>query len=217
MPKKNYERSKERIRQKIFDAVDVYRQNLLGRCFLYVFEDNTYVEVHYRKSSFAHLTGVGTKLNAVDFYNKAKSRKLTTSQFSFDKTKHPYDLAKKKTNRLEELSKFISSDLIMLKDVTTKSMIYRFGLTDTDLTLCFLENLDRITRKKIDNYFIPASFRVGDDTVSKSKDCVFVKSIFMKTNKNGKYQSMCYGESDQISSLTDEVKSKIDMDKIIHK
>ena len=104
----------------------------------------------------------------------------------------------------------------MLKDVTTQSKTYKFGLTDIDLTLCFVENYDKTTKQKIDNYFIPASLRVGDDSVSKSHDCIFVKYIFMKNNKNSKYNSIYYGDSDEIINLPIEIRNKINMEDLVH-
>lgn len=203
------------IRTEILSSANVFCEYLLGKYFMYVFDDNTYIEVFYRKSSFSHLTGVATTLNAQDFFDKAKEKKLSSSQFFFDEEKHPYDLAKKKTNRLNEIKKFTNSDLIVVKDISTKTAKFRFGLTDTDLTLCFCENRDKNTKRLIDEFYIPASFRVGDDTISKGSECNFVTHIFMKLHKHSKYSTINYGDRDIINSFPDSMKSRLDISKIL--
>lgn len=51
-------------------AAAQYKQSLVGRVFLYVFEGNM-IEVAYHETEFRHLTGVATKLTAQSFYDKA--------------------------------------------------------------------------------------------------------------------------------------------------
>jgi hypothetical protein len=200
--KKDFLENKKKIRKNIINAAHVFKKKMSGRYVLYVFDDNSYIEVSYRKSSFAHLTGVKSDLNAFDFYNRAISSKLTFENFSFDSKRHPYDLAKKKTSRLSEIDKFISSDLIVLREVTTETITYKFGLTDTDLTLCFVENIDGDTKEKIDDYYIPASFRVGDNSIDKSTDGDFVAYIFLKNS---------------IQNLPEEIQDKLDFNRLYGK
>lgn len=209
LQKKDYIDAKLLMRKNIMSSATIFKK-LLGKYVLYVFNDNTYIEVFYRKTSFSHLTGVDTDLNAADFYQKALSRQLTIDQFYFN-NKHPYDLAKKKTARLNELNKFTTDNLIVLQDIKTESMTFKFGLMDVDLTLCFSENLDKKTKEKIDDYYIPASFRVEDKSVDKSQSCKIVKNIFIKKNKNSKYQIMSHGNIDDIDNLTENIKEKIDV------
>ena len=216
MGKNNYSEIKEIIREKILSSVNVFCSCLTGKCFMYVFDDNSYIEVFYNKSSFSHLTGVDTYLTANDFYKKAKNNILTTSQFYFNENTHPYDLARKKTNRLSEIDKFVNSDLIVLKELSTSTVTYKFALSSTDLTLCFVENLDKITRKKIDQYYIPASFRVGDDSVNKCLCYNTVTHIFMKSNKNLKYHTLNYGELNSIQSFPKVIKNLLDINKLLN-
>lgn len=60
-------------------------QNLVD--FIYIYGDE-YFEVSFAVDHFLHLTGVGTKLSAKDFYKNAKKAKLTDNQFYFD-ARHP--------------------------------------------------------------------------------------------------------------------------------
>lgn len=150
-------------------------------------------------------------MNATEFYQKAISHQISIDQFKFGEL-HPYDLAKKKTSRLSEINKFTTNDLIVLQNVETGFKTFKFGLTDTDLTLCFSENLDRNTGEKIDDYYIPASFRVEDESVNRSNGCKFVKYIFIKKIKNSKYPTLSYGEFNGVSKLPESIKEKLDME-----
>ena len=64
-------RDREEIVAKINNAAVLYKNNLVGRKFLYVFE-NRYIEVIYKSENFRHLTGVDTMLSAKAFYNYAR-------------------------------------------------------------------------------------------------------------------------------------------------
>ena len=83
---------KKIIRQDIIAAADIYGRYLAGKSFLYVME---YFEVLFPISHFLHLTGVGSKLSAKDFYKNARKSKLSVNQFYFD-DRHLYANAKKK-------------------------------------------------------------------------------------------------------------------------
>ena len=208
--RKDYIDSRLLIRRNVISSAIAFKK-LLGNYVLYVFDDNTHIEAFYRRTSFAHLTGVGTDLNAAEFYQKAISNQISIDQFKFGEL-HPYDLAKKKTSRLSEINKFITNDLIALQNVTTESKTFKFGLTDTDLTLCFSENLDKNTGEKIDDYYIPASFRVEDESTDRSNDCKFVKYLVIKKIKNSGYPILSYGEFSNISKLPENIKDKLDVE-----
>lgn len=70
MNKKAFKNNKIKMRNNIINSSIVFKNNLSGKYVLYIFDDNNYIEVFYRKSSFSHLTGVKTDLNAFDFYKK---------------------------------------------------------------------------------------------------------------------------------------------------
>ena len=56
---------KSKIIKRIHKAALSYNQYFLGKTYMFVY-DNQFVEVLFKKSSFLHLTGVDTKLNAKD-------------------------------------------------------------------------------------------------------------------------------------------------------
>ena len=71
---------KKIIRQDIIAAADIYGSYLAGKSFLYVY-GMEYFEVLFPISHFLHLTGVGTKLSAKDFYKNARKSMLSVNQF----------------------------------------------------------------------------------------------------------------------------------------
>ena len=58
---------KEHIVKEICKAAKLYKANLVGKRFLYVF-DGRYIEVLYKNVNFKHLTGVECNMSAADFY-----------------------------------------------------------------------------------------------------------------------------------------------------
>ena len=82
------------LRKQIISAANVYKTNLAGKVFLYVYGDK-YFEVAYMTECFKHLTGVESVLRGNSFYDNAKNATLATSQISFS-SRHPLKTAKKK-------------------------------------------------------------------------------------------------------------------------
>lgn len=76
--KKKHER--EQIVREINKAAQLYKQHLVGKKFLYVF-DERYIEVCYKIDGFRHLTGVETNLSAKRFYQYAVSITVNSNIF----------------------------------------------------------------------------------------------------------------------------------------
>ena len=81
------------IRTQVIQAAKNYTL-LAGKLYLYVY-GNEYFEVLFSVGSFKHLTGIGSALSAVDFYQKAASSKLSENQLIFNQ-QHTVKKAKKK-------------------------------------------------------------------------------------------------------------------------
>ena len=111
----NKGREKGKIRTQIIAAAKSYRDNLVGKVFLYVV-GKEYFEVVFQTNRFMHLTGVNSNLSAQDFYNKAKNSLLSTGQFYFD-DKHLYSGAKKKLPHLLVLPNLTNSLVCVVKDM----------------------------------------------------------------------------------------------------
>ena len=120
---------KSSILKKIHNAAKNYQRYLAGKTFMYVYEGKS-IEVVFKNSSFLHLTGVNTKLKAKEFYKHAKTKNgLKVQEFFFDKD-HPYDLAEKKTDHLEDLYRITNMEVLITEDVVTFTANYKIGITD---------------------------------------------------------------------------------------
>ena len=198
--------SKESIANAIMSAASIYKQNLVGKIFLYVF-DSRYIEVMYKTRNFCHLTGVETSSKPLPFYKDALSGRLRPGQIHFS-SRHPYDLCALKTNHLQNLCAITNSPSIILEEMTTNSAVYEFGLTELKFTLCLNKDSDVHGNAKGD-YYIADSLRNGN-SLGKSKrhyDCQF---IFSKPNSKKLYDTLCYdGRIIRISDLPEEIKQKL--------
>jgi hypothetical protein len=199
---------KEALRATICLAAENYRDNLAGRQFLYVF-DGQYIEVLYKKDRFSHLTGVITNLSGEEFFDKSAGRTLSSGQFWFDKD-HYFDSAKQKCACLVNLHNITTNDIIVLKDMSTKSIVYKFAFTDLNFTVGLTENIDRRTGVKINDAYLPMTLRVNDKAIENSKDGAFAEYIFSRDNKLDKYNTITYGDATKIHSLTPEIREILD-------
>lgn len=132
------------IRTDIINGLAVYKTELAGKYFLYVF-DNRYIEVFFGRGNFKHLTGVASRLNGKRFYSKAEKSQLTTSQFWFTND-NPFRTAKDKCSRLERLPELVSDDTILMEEIVTNSCTYSFGTTNLDFSVGLLseQQLERM-------------------------------------------------------------------------
>lgn len=85
----------------INQAAELYRRFLVGKSFMYVFDDR-YIEVIYKTVNFKHLTGVDSHLPANQFFKLASKGKLAASQIDFS-NRHPYTLCPEKLPTLFSL------------------------------------------------------------------------------------------------------------------
>lgn len=182
------------IRQGIIDSARIYSSSLAGRNFLYVYGEE-YFEVSFPVDHFLHLTGVETGLSAKDFYKNAKKGKLTNSQFYFS-GRHPYANAKKKLPCLERLPELTNDMVCILKDMQTRSIIYKLSVTNLEFTLGLTENVDS-HGKKINGLFLPMSLRIEDSSVEKSTDGEIVDFIFSKDASLSRYTDLLFADKNK--------------------
>lgn len=175
------------IRQNIIEAAIIYSKELAGKTFLYVYGED-FFEVSFLVNRFLHLTGVETRLSAKDFYKNAKKGILTTQQFYFT-SRHPYVNAKRKLPCLKRLPELTSNMICILKDLKTKTIVYKLSVTNLEFTLGLTENIDK-QGKRINEYFLPMSLRVRDASIEKSKDGDIVDFIFCKDASLEKYNQL---------------------------
>lgn len=94
---------KKQVVAQISAAARLYKKNLVGKHFLYVF-DGRAIEVAYQAKGFRHLTGVDTGLDAMSFYKKAVSGTLQANQIFFS-PHHPYQLCQRKIVHLSDIAR----------------------------------------------------------------------------------------------------------------
>lgn len=189
--------------KEISKAANLYRTNLVGKQFMYVF-DNRYIEVLYKAANFRHLTGVDTYLSAKQYYSYATKNILSASQIWFGK-EYPYDLSVRKVKHLRNLATMASSENFMLEEITTTTKQYKFGTTDLKFTLCMNKELDACGHEK-GNCYVVESLR-DEDCFSRSKDAYAVTHIFSKQNDVKQYTDLLFiDNSANITDLPENIK-----------
>lgn len=183
------------IRQKIIEAAIIYSRELAGKTFLYVYGEE-FFEVAFPVNRFLHLTGVETRLSAKDFYKNAKKGILTTQQFYFT-SRHPYVNAKRKLPCLKRLPELTNTMICILKDLKTKTIVYKLSVTNLEFTLGLTENIDK-QGKRMNEYFLPMSLRVRDASIEKSRDGAIVDFIFCKDASIEKYNQLLVKDENKI-------------------
>ncbi len=185
MSKKN---DKEHIVKEICKAAKLYKANLVGKRFLYVF-DGRYIEVLYKNVNFKHLAGVECNMSAADFYKNALKNRLQSPQIYFSAS-HPYSLCKRKIKHLCEISVLASSENFMLEEIATETRTYKFGTTDLNFSLCMNKEYDSYGNEKGDCYIVE-SLR-DEDCFSRSKSAYTVTHILSKDNDSASYTDLLF-------------------------
>lgn len=197
---------RKNIVKQIEIAADLYKQYLVGKQFLYVF-DNRYIEVIYKSENFRHLTGVETNLSAKRFYNYAKNHILSDKQIWFSSV-HPYDLCVRKVQHIAQIPLMASSESFMLEEIKTHTQSYKFGTTDLSFTLCMNKETDKDGNPKGTCYVVQ-SLR-DEDCFSKSDNVYLVTHIFSKYNDQKEYTELIYEDSNsKITDVPEDVLRKL--------
>lgn len=197
--RKDNDRAK--IVQEIQKAAKIYKQHLVGKRFLYVF-DGRFIEVSYKAENFRHLTGVDTDLSAKRFYQYAVKNKLQSTQIYFS-SKHPYELCKRKIKHIGEVAMLASTENLMLEEIVTNTRTYKFGTTDLKFTLCMNKEYDENGREKSECYIVE-SLR-DEDCFSKSKNVFEVSHILSRNNDAKKYNEILFMDEDATADSLPEV------------
>lgn len=184
----------EQIRKQVIAASKVYRDNLAGKVFLYVYGES-YFEVVFPTDRFRHLTGVNSSISAQEFYDKAKNSTLATGQILYDK-EHTYRGAKKKLPCLLVLPLLTNSMVYVVEGLQTVTLTYKIGVTNLNFTIGLAENLD-LEGNKINNWFLPRTLRVRDKAIESGADAEFIDFIFSKDASMNKYSQMTYADDDK--------------------
>lgn len=184
----------EQIRKQIIAASKIYRDNLAGKVFLYVYGES-YFEVVFPTNCFRHLTGVNSFISAQEFYDKAKDSMLSTGQIIYDKD-HTYRGAKKKLSCLLLLPMLTNDIVCVVKEMQTVTLTYKIGVTNLNFTIGLAENRN-LEGEKLNDWFLPRTLRVKDKAIENSMDAEFVDFIFCKDASVDKYSQMTYADRDK--------------------
>lgn len=197
---------RKNIVSEINNAASLYRRELVGKRFLYVF-DGRYIEVIFKAQNFRHLTGVATDLSAKRFYSYAARRMLAASQIWFDK-EHPYDLCARKAKHLSQIASMMSSESFILEELTTEKKTFKFGATDLNFTLCLDMEYDETGSEKGECYVVE-SLR-DEDCFSKSKNIHEITHILARPNDAKLYSQLLFVDPRfTLDALPKEVKAML--------
>ncbi len=198
---------RKQIIYEINKAAQLYKEHLIGKKFLYVFDDR-YIEVCYKANNFRHLTGVETSLSAKRFYQYAVKKQLQSSQIYFT-SRHPYSLCKKKLKHICEIAVLASTENFMLEEILTNTRSYRFGATNLKFTLCLNKECDDNGQEKSECYIVE-SLR-DEDCFSKCKIAYEVSHILSKGNTAKKYSDLLFmDKKSNMEDLSDDIASMIE-------
>lgn len=195
------------ITKEICAAAKLYRQKLVGKRFLYVFEGQ-YIEVIYKVSNFKHLTGVETSLAARQFYSYSVRNILSPNQISFS-PQHPYQLCKRKLAHIKDVATLAGAESFMLEEVKTNTRTYKFGTTDLNFSLLLDQERDDKGNVKGTSYIVE-SLR-DEDCFSKSNSAYTISHIFSTTTDAKLYTDLLFMDSEYtLEGLPDDVKKMLD-------
>ena len=177
------------IRKQLISAANIYKNQLAGKVFLYVYGDH-YFEVAFMTECFKHLTGVDSPLRGNSFYDNAKNATLAESQIRFSRN-HPLKKAKKKVLCLHQLPQLTKDLVCVVKDMTTLSLTYKLGITNLEFTIGLTENVDR-AGNLVNDWLLPRTLRINDKAFENSSDAQFIDFIFSKGVTDPLYTDVCY-------------------------
>lgn len=192
----------------IHKAAQAYKDNLVGKDFLYIFDDRC-IEAKFRVDNFMHFTGVESNLSARRFYQNALNNKLSPSQIFFSK-KHPFNLAQKKWNYICNIPTVLTDECFMLEKITTQTASYEFGATNVDCTICLNKELVNGVAKG--KHYIAMTLR-DEDCFNRSQNQYIVTHIFSKPNNQSKYDTLQYiDRSSSANNLPESAKQMLSED-----
>lgn len=192
---KNIPDKKRYIRNGIVIASRVYRNNFVGKLFLYTVGSD-YYEVAFKPGSFKHLTGVKSALHARNFYKKANNALLLPNQIFFDRN-HPYKPAKQRLPSLLLLPLLTESRVYIAEKISTTTITYDIGITNVNFTVGFVKNSSRGNNKTV---YVPRTLRIKDNTAERSQSYKAVDFIFSKNagHEKEKYNTVNYADGNKI-------------------
>lgn len=193
------------VRNNIISNVQTYKEILVGKYYLYIFENNCF-EMYFGTDNYMHLTGVGSTVSPNQFYELAKNNQLQDSQIFFS-NRFPLKTAIQKTANLSCLPNFVSEGYFVIKDLVTDTATYPYAITNIDQSV-----LIGLKTEEEGEIYIPKSFRVKGKIFDKADDDKLfeINCILSKTDKEGLYDNVLYRDDTHFELLDKKITSKID-------
>lgn len=190
---------------KIFDAAKIYKDNLVGRTFLFVF-DGRGIEIIFKRVNFIHLCGVDSSHYPDEFFRRALFRTLKYNEIRY-KSYQNERTANLKLDFINRLSSITSSDTFSLEGIVTNTENYKFGITDCAITICLCNDTDK-NGNSLPIYVIQ-SLRVGD-CFNKSTSQFIVDAILSRPNCAKEYDKVEFIDKNyNLSSLPELYKNSL--------
>ena len=195
MNKKKVDLEKQSIIKSICKASKDYRDNLMGKSFLLLYEGQS-IEIMFKKENFLHLCGVETHLYAEDFFNKALKGTLKYKEIHFSH-QHPFRLCEPKLQNISNTFKSLKKEFLVLTDVKTPSRNYKIGIMSNDTVFCFNTGL-------IKNMLVPYSLRIGKIAPDKYKQAIKIDYVLSKITHTKYYDKVEFGDKDTLNQYIDK-------------
>lgn len=143
----------ELVRKNVISAVQKYKDELVGKKFLYIF-DEQFIEVIYKTENFMHLTGIDSKkLKSQKFYEKTKDGTLKGNEIELDYYIPKTFRVKEDATKDQDPTSVVEITMILSKtDVEGKYNKIHYGNVNEILSLP-----DKI-KALIDENLIPSDF-----------------------------------------------------------
>ena len=131
---------KESIRDKLIIAANEYYK-LVGVDFIIVSDSFVYRSeylLRFHKDNFLHLTGVHTKINAGEFFEKCLNGLIATDDFVCDSTDDLKGKVKEKLRNLATIGSFFEKELIFQEMFEKDRVKCKLATSDGKCTLGFI-------------------------------------------------------------------------------
>lgn len=187
---------------KLKECAKIYKEKLLGKRFLVVFNNLNYIEVIFTKKQFKHLTGISSNLSAVAFYNFCIGKKQQNNKTVYISPKdiyttieHPRVFAIKKMEVFSLIRDLFEKSSYVLTEISENKRFYKMGLANIQLTI-LLDDYDDDAKET----YIAISLK-SESHIKNAKQFDKIEYVFEKTNPYLKYEKMLYPKRIDITSL----------------
>lgn len=194
--------SKKNLLKMLKKCARYYKENLIGKEFLILYNQGNYKIIKFTKKEFKHMTGVSSHLGAKRFFDSLTKKGATPLRINdiYTTTEHPHHLALKKMSIFESINQLFSEKSFLLTDVETKTRVFKLGLSDLELTM--LCNKYRET----DQHYATMSLRTESLLVN-AREYYFVDFVFCRENNYFKFSKLVFPKKININYFKKNRKS----------